>query len=331
MTHLPPEKARLRGGFLAALLTGWIVLGAAGVLYARWKGIPGWAAGPLLAAFLAEYPFYLVPAFPALRDGVGRTHLSAYLFVSAVLPYLIACRGVAAFEWAGLARVAALALVLALWYVVLPRRWPFDIAFLGLFAAVLLGRYFEAVYRPLYATLQRELAVLGHFTLIPMAVMVLMVARGMRATGYGFLPTAREWRIGALHYLGFAAAGLPLALLLHAVRWRARPAPLWSIAATFLGFLWVIALSEEFLCRGVLQQWIEDWTSSRTAALLLASAAFGLVHLWFTGFPFPNWRWAMLAFVLGWFCGHARNQAGGIRAGVVTHALAVATLRAFFG
>jgi hypothetical protein len=62
--------------------------------------------------------------------------------------------------------------------------------------------------------------------------------------------------------------------------------------------------------------------------LLIASLVFGGVHLWFR--MFPNWRWALLAGVLGWFCGRARNQAGSIRAGMVTHALAVATWRGFF-
>jgi hypothetical protein len=52
------------------------------------------------------------------------------------------------------------------------------------------------------------------------------------------------------------------------------------------------------------------------------------VHLWFRGFP--NWRWALLTAALGWFCGRARNQAGDIRAGMVTHALAIATWMGFF-
>ena len=38
----------------------------------------------------------------------------------------------------------------------------------------------------------------------------------------------------------------------------------------------------------------------------------------------------LVAGTLGWFCGHARNQAGGIRAAVVTHALTVTAWRAFF-
>jgi hypothetical protein len=51
-------------------------------------------------------------------------------------------------------------------------------------------------------------------------------------------------------------------------------------------------------------------------------------HLWLGSFP--NWRWVPLAATLGWFCGRARNQAGSIRAAMVTHTLVVTTWRAFF-
>lgn len=321
-----PGNAPLRG-FWAALLIGGFLLAAAGVLYARLKGIPYWAALPLLAAFLVEYPFYLVPAFPRIRERFAGVNLPAYLVVSAVLPFLVACMGASRFEWGGLLRVAALALAMGLWYIVLPAIAALDLAFLALIPAVLLGGYFQTIYVPLFPGLKGELAFLGHFTLIQMSIVVLMLGRRVHESGYGFVPTWHEWRIGAIHYLYFVAVGLPLALALNAVRWKA-PAPLWSIAGTFFGFLWVVALSEEFFFRGVLQQWIENWTWSRTAALLITSAAFGLVHLGFG--TFPNWRWVAVAAVLGWCCGRARNQAGGIRAGVVTHALAVATWRGFF-
>ena len=58
--------AKTFGGFRAALLVGWVLLFVIGVAYARFKDIPGWAALPALAAFLIEYPFYLVPAFPSV-------------------------------------------------------------------------------------------------------------------------------------------------------------------------------------------------------------------------------------------------------------------------
>jgi hypothetical protein len=60
---------------------------------------------------------------------------------------------------------------------------------------------------------------------------------------------------------------------------------------------------------------------------VITSLLFGGVHLWFR--HFPNWRWVILAGTLGWFCGRARNQAGSIRAAMVTHTLVITTWRAF--
>jgi membrane protease YdiL (CAAX protease family) len=320
-----PPSGRHR--FQAALWIGWIALGAAGIGYARIKGIPNWAALPVLAAFLVTYPFYLVPAFPSLRERLAGLPLPGYLVAAAVLPYLMCCCGAVQFQWAGLAKLVAVALAFALWYVVLPAKPGVDIAFLALIPAVLLGKYFSTIYVPIYPPL-KDVIVLGHISLIEIVVMVLLLVRRVDAAGYGFVPSRREWRIGALHFLYFVPIGLPLALALKAVHLVA-PAPLWKIAGTFLGFLWVLALSEEFFFRGVLQQWIEEWTRSRTGALALTSCLFGLVHLGFGG-RFPNWPWVLVAALLGWFCGRARNQAGSIRAGMVTHALVVTAWRAFF-
>ncbi len=349
------------GGFRAALGIGWVALGAAGILYVRAKGIPVTAALPVIAAFLIAYPFYLVTGFPAMRDHLAGPRLKWFLLAAVVLPYLACCCGAIEFHWYNLVRVAALALTISLWYVVLPGRtrlpvWQghsadredrpndapndasndrrgglshalADLAFLAVIPAVVLGGYFDPIYPPY---LGQKLNVLRHMTFLPVFVLVLMLERRVRETGYGFAPNGREWRIGVLHYLYFLPIGGAVAFLLHAVTPH-QPAALWKIAGTFLGFLWVIGLSEEFFFRGVLQQWIEDWTRNRSAALAIASIVFGLVHLGFRGFPFPNWRWALLAGIMGWFCGHARNQAGSIRASAVTHALVVATWRAFLG
>ena len=315
------------GRFRAALLIGWILLGAAGIVYARVKDIPTWAALPVLAAFLVEYPFYLLAGFPELRQRLSGKALPLVLVVSALLPYLVCYGG--HFQWMSVARLTALALTLGLWYVVLPVSIFTDLAFLALIAAVLIGKYFDAIFPQPYPGL--KISILGHIALIYMSVLVLLLERRVHETGFGFLPSRREWRIGTLHYLGFLPLAALLALPLKAVHVSA-PAPLWKTAGTFLAWLLVVGLFEEFLARGVLQQWLEEWTWNRTAALWLTSALFGLAHLWFTGGgrAFPNWRWALIAGVLGWFCGHARNQAGSIRAGVVTHALVVTTWRAFF-
>jgi uncharacterized protein len=317
----PPERSR----FLAAVGIGWAVLAAAGVLYARSKDIPAWAAYPLIAALLVEYPFYLVLGFPTLRERFAGPKLPVAVVALAVVPYLIGCLGPIQFQWLGLLRLVLLALAIGLWYKVLPAVPAVDLAFLALYPLVLLGGYLQTIYTPRYPL--KDLIFLGHLTLILMAFVVLMVGRRVRETGFGFIPTWREWRIGAIHYLYFLAIGLPLAFALNAIRLR-EPAPWWAIAGQLLGFLWVISLSEQFLLFGVLQQWIESWKWGRWTAVLVCSIVFGLVHLPFRGFP--NWKWALLTTILGLFCARARNQAGGIRAGVVTHSLVVATVRGFF-
>ena len=187
-----------------------------------------------------------------------------------MLPYLVCCCGAVQFQWIGLVRLAALSLALCLWYVVLPATALTDIAFLALIASVMLGRYFDSIYPKPYHGV--DATYLGKLALIQMTVMTLTLDRRIHETGYGFLPKWNEWRIGALHYLYFMPVGLPLALALKAVRF-ASPQPIWVVAGTFLGMLWVVVLFEEFLFRGVLQQWIEEWTWSRTAALFIDIAA----------------------------------------------------------
>jgi hypothetical protein len=280
----------------------------------------------MLAAFLVEYPFYLVPAFPNLRDRFRGNRLPVYLLAAALLPYLAACCGAVPFHWTGVAKLAALALGMGFWYRVLPARPVVDIAFVAIVPAVLLGRYLVPVYSS-YLPKFKDLIFLGHVTLIVLAVMVLLVERRVADVRYGFLPNGREWRIGLLHFLYFLPAGAGLAVLLGAVRF-AGVAPAWKIAGTFLGFLWTIALSEEFFCWGVLQPAFQKLAGSRTVSTLITAGLFGLVHIGFGGFP--NWKWVLIAAVMGWFCGRAWRESGSIRSAMITHALVVATWRGFF-
>jgi uncharacterized protein len=271
-----------------------------------------------------EYPFYLLPAFSDVRKRLAGRYFPAMLAISMLLPYLACYAPSGHLAPIALLKLAALALVLAFWYRVLPANPATDLAFLGLLAASLLSPFFDTIYPPAFPGL--PIATLGRIELFHVAVLVLIVQRGIPETGYGFVPSLREWQIGVLHFLYFLplAAGIAIPMkMVHLVR----PTPLWKTIGIFLAFLWVVALFEEFIFRGALLGWLEQ-RAPRAAALVLVSVLFGCAHLWFRGFP--NWHWAILAAVLGWFCGRARNQAGSIRAGVVTHALAVAAWRGFF-
>ena len=250
--------------------------------------------------------------------------LPGFLVACAALPYLACCSGAIRFDIVSFVQLIALALTLGLWYRVLPVHPLTDAGFLVLVVAVKLGRYATYIYPTPYKGVQ--IAVLGDLTLFLMAALVLMLERRIRETGYGFLPTRKDWRIGAKNYLYFLPFGIALGFVLKAGKLVAPNDPL-KLTATFLGVLFGLTLAEEFVFRGVLQQWLEDWTWSRRTALVLTSILFGAVHLWFK--QFPNWKWWIIAGTLGWFCGRARNQAGSIRAAMVTHTLVVTTWRAF--
>jgi len=331
----PPVKSRsewLRA-FLFALIAGWIALGAAGVFYSRSKGIAPVMAAPIVAAFLLEYAFYLVPGFVGLRewlaDRIPVRLLALFLTLSALAPYLLYSLPTGQFRAQSAIRLAALVLAISFWYV-WQRPTPIaDLTILALVVAPLIAKLF---FKQIYTSPIPPVAidVLGQLMLIRLTASVMLMLREVEGTGFGFLPTANEWRIGLKYFLFFLPVGLAVSAglrMLH-IRFSSKSlaqAPFWFFAA-----LWVIALFEEFLARGLFQRWITDWTGRPNLALLCASAAYGLSHLWYHH-TFPNWRDAILTTVLGWFCGKAYQDAGGIRAAMVTHALAVTVYQTLLG
>jgi membrane protease YdiL (CAAX protease family) len=146
---------------------------------------------------------------------------------------------------------------------------------------------------------------------------------------YRFLPTWREWLVGARWFAALVpACGLAL-WALGIAGLRPQPHGVLLAAGEFLGILWVVALSEELLFRGLLQQGLERRTGNPAAALIAASVIFGAAHLAFHGI-FPNWRFAIVAAIFGLCCGQAWRESRSIQASMVTHALGATLYRVFF-
>src|SRR5258706_9985274 len=143
--HTIPD-ARMRpmlpklGAFRAALLTGWIVLSTAGWLYARAKNIPLWAALPIIAAFLLEYSFYLVPGIEAareqLRARLSHGTLALAMALSALAPYLVYSLFTGQFNRIACASLVAIVAAVSFWHVVLRPSPVSDTLFLVLLAAI---------------------------------------------------------------------------------------------------------------------------------------------------------------------------------------------------
>lgn len=316
MTAMPNTPGRFR----AVVGVGWIVLALAAFLYAGLKAIPAQPAILISIAFLFEFPFYLSPAFPSAR--IRNPWLLA---LSCVLPWLVYSAPLGLVDPLAALFLIGIALSVALWFVVLPRTWWSDILFLALLTAITVVRPFDSIF--LSPIPKLKLGTLGHLMLIRAGATAFLSFRADTPVEYRFLPTAREWITG----LKWFAVALPvLAGALWALglwRLRADPKP-WTLLPTFLGIFWVVSLSEEFFFRGLLQQWLQNWTRSSIAALAGASILFGLVHLGFHFFP--NWTFMIAAGLLGAAAGLAFRETRTIQSGMVTHAIAATLYRVFF-
>lgn len=281
---------------------------------------------PALAAVLLEAALYATLAFEEIRCR-WRWQWVALL---APVPYLLYTLPLGLASFSSAAVLVIIAACASAWFRILPRGRAADFAYLLLVAAPLLFKLFPLIYPRAHEDLRLDF--LGQLMWIRAAVLAVLHDRPQRGIHFGFIPTRQEWLtglkwfaialppvLGLVIWTGFASLAIP-------------QAPWWKTAGvaigTFIGILWVVALSEEFLFRGLLQQWFEEITGRRWLALAAASILFGAVHLGFRGFP--NYRFAAIAALAGVFYGMAFAKGDGIRAAMVAHASMVAVWRTLF-
>lgn len=288
----------------------------------------------MLPAIALEATLYAATGFAAVRERLGRLRpamLASVLWISALLPWSVYSIGTGTFDGRSFAVLLILTAAVAYWYVVLPQTFVTDVSLLILVAGITLSKVFKETYETPYPKVALDF--LGKLMLIRLSVFVFLLLRKADSVNYGFLPTRTDWKVGVRYYLRFLPFGVALGYAMGYIQIVMPPQPAWQIPlltiGTFLGILWVVALSEEFLFRGLLLPWLDKLLASPLSALVITSILFGLAHLPFRG-PW-NWKHAAITAVLAWFCGQAYQETKGIRAPMVTHALVVTTWFMVFG
>jgi membrane protease YdiL (CAAX protease family) len=311
-------------GYRATVVLVWLLGGIAAYLYSRNQNIPVAIAVPVAAAFLLELTFYVANGFTKVREGIGRlgAWLPWALTASAVAPYLVYSIATGRFAWGALAMLVPLAGMVSFWYLLAPPKAWADALFLAWMGGVVLSRAFKSIYATPVEGL--DVVALGQLMWIRLGVFAVLELRRLPGTGFGFVPTRVEWVAGLRYFALCAPVVIGLAILLRDYQWRLAPEWWWKAPATFLGIFFVVALSEEFFFRGMLQPWLAR-SLGATMGLVLTSLLFGSAHLSFRFFP--NWKMSVLAATLGIFCGLAYRATGSIRSAMVTHALVVTVWR----
>jgi membrane protease YdiL (CAAX protease family) len=138
--------------------------------------------------------------------------------------------------------------------------------------------------------------------------------------GYRFELDRKILKSGLINFAVFAAIAIPLGLSIHFIRYSFTLQKLYPAPLAFIGIFLFVAFPEEFLFRGLIQNWIERRTGSRAASLVIASIIFGASHL-NNGPPVPNYKYFLMASIAGVFYGRAWRSTGSLIASSMTHAL----------
>jgi membrane protease YdiL (CAAX protease family) len=284
----------------------------------RGFGGPKFVIGLGVAALLFAFEFFLAaPKVLAAVQGVLRERggiVAPFVPLFAVLLYSHEVTGDWKIMLVGAAYTVLPALLVASGTGKAPGTWE-DYAAVAL---LWLPVEFQWMYRlfPYPPPLTHTFTVL---TALSTSVAAFVLLRRVEGIGY-----AIEWKQGfglnfALHFAIFAAIAIPIGIKMRFLIYDPTIARLRSLPLTTLGMLFFTAWPEEFLFRGLLQNFLTRTFKNQWAGLIVASAIFGLSHIVHS--PYPNWKYVLLATIAGLFYGHVWMRTGSLFPGTLVHAL----------
>ena len=158
---------------------------------------------------------------------------------------------------------------------------------------------------------------LGKLLLVDAGLYGFLAIRGLTGSGFDFHLHWSDWKTGLRQLAYFAPVGLGLGLALGFIRPHASlPSP-GDAVLRWLGIFFFVAVPEELFFRAWVQNLLERRVGRR-AALLIASALFGLSHFNKRSAHF-NWRYVLLATIAGVFYGRAWRERRRVPASSITH------------
>jgi membrane protease YdiL (CAAX protease family) len=250
-------------------------------------------AGVIPLALMAPYLIY------ALGTRTFSSHallkLAAYLLapVALLLPdRMHRAEQSRAAGWRDFAALLALGFPISAHWLAGIWTWPFELYFFQPLTAVCVGSY------------------------------SFMVVRNLDDVGYKLTLRKADWTDGLANFVAFSLLAAPLGYALHFIHFRPQSVTLTGFAGRLLGIYLTIAIPEELLFRGILQNLLVRSIRhgpKGLPGLLIASLVFGASHLHHA--PVPNWRYGIMASMAGIFYGNAYRTRHRLSAPALTHAL----------
>jgi len=297
---------------------------------------------PWRSAALLESVALLLGAFVGLTDAAFVRHLRHWATASPVLagglpfllliPYLIFGLGTGTVSW--LAFVKLIAYILLPTALLLPDRlhsrptlgWRDAAAMLALAVPVSAG-WLQGIW-----TWPQDIYIFRPIFCVLVGGYAFMVLRNLEGVGFRLLWRKNDVWDALLNLLAFTLLAIPLGLALNFIHPHSMAplahgsvgslGPVLNFLFLFIGIYLTVAIPEEMLFRGILQNLLVRSISKGPRGLyglLIASVVFGASHLHHR--PVPNWRYAILATLAGIFYGNVYRTRQRLCASALTHAL----------
>lgn len=153
---------------------------------------------------------------------------------------------------------------------------------------------------------------------VNLAVILFVAFRGLAGVSPRFRIDRRDLRLVVLTLVGFMAVALPFGFGTGFITWNPNISLL-KLVATPIGIFLFIALPEELLFRGLVQNMITRRFGRPGVALFMTAVIFGATHL--NNGPAPDWRYFVLATYAGVLYGMVYQKTRGLAAPAILHAL----------
>ncbi|MCL5005158.1 MAG: CPBP family intramembrane metalloprotease [Acidobacteria bacterium] len=290
--HLNPWRLAALLECLALMLGGFVAFTYTGFVH----HLRNWALKSATAAFLIPFillvPYLLLALTTATFSFVALAKLVAYVTVPTVLLMPDRVHAAEAAGWRDFAAMLSLGLPVSAGWLSGIWVWPEDIY----------------VFRPIFC--------------VCVGAYAFLVIRNLKDAGYRLIFKKADIVEGGLHFVAFAILAIPLGMALHFIHPHAHHVSPFGFIADFVGTYLSVAIPEEFLFRGILQNFlVKTFQGPRRGqyGLLLAAVIFGLSHLHHA--PVPNWRYGILATLAGLFYGNVYRTRKRTSASAFTHAM----------
>lgn len=309
---------------MMTLLTILPLAGVGGAMYMHQQNIPNGQLAGILVAFLIEAGLFLATGSAAARARLGLmapVRVASILTAITPLTWLLAGGG-EPWQLAGTVGITAL---FAFWYLWFPES---DAPVLLAFGAVALLKASAILYFVPWP--KAPTPIIGEFAWLRTFLFAVLLFRRPVIDRFGFFPTAEEWKQGLKWWALFLPVALAVGMPIGFAKLRPLPADMGklalAVAGTFFGHFIFVALREEIVFRAMLLTRLKERLGPG-AGLALSTVVFGAVHLPFG--HFPNWRFALVAAIAGYFYAKSYEATGSVRSAMVTHALTNVVARVF--